>query len=147
MSVLDLDITKKECTFCHTEQIKQRIIRSNDHCTTIVPKHWFRQRCALVIPRRHIERIEEMIEDECIAIMLEIGRLSASLDLGYGSGLMQKYQPTQMENGIKMSHLHFHVFGRDKDEPVLFPVPEPNDFTGLVLTSKDKIDQLVKELR
>ncbi len=62
--------------------------------------------------------------------MLEIGRLSTLLDTGYGSGVMQKYQPLQAENGIKVSHLHFHVFPRFEDESGLFPTPLPNSFSG-----------------
>jgi len=79
--------------------------------------------------------------------MAELGRLSAKLDNGFGTGIMQKYQPLQAENGIKVSHLHFHVFPRTEHEAGLFPVPEPNSFDGFTRPSEAEVTALTESLR
>lgn len=79
--------------------------------------------------------------------MSELGRLSMALDEGYGSGIMQKYQPTQGENGIKMSHLHMHVFPRLENEADLFPVPDPNSFAGFSTPNDHEIIELASRLK
>lgn len=60
---------------------------------------------------------------------------------------MQKYQPLQKENGVKQNHLHFHVFPRMKDESQLFPVPQPNDFSGFYTPTEDEISVLINKLK
>jgi diadenosine tetraphosphate (Ap4A) HIT family hydrolase len=100
-----------------------------------------------VIPKRHITTLAELTAEEGAAIMTELGRLSHALDAGYGTGVMQKYQPLQAENGIKVSHLHFHVFPRYEDEASLFPVPEPNSFDGFVRPSDEEVAILIQRLR
>ncbi len=80
--------------------------------------------------------------------MAELGRLSLKLDNGFGAGMMQKFQPTQGENGIKVNHLHFHIFPRLEEESGLFPVPEPNDFQDGFSFAPDKtIGDLANKLR
>jgi len=68
------------------------------------------------------------------------------LDEGFGTGVMQKYQPLQPENGVKVNHLHFHVFPRREQEQGLFPTPEPNDFTGFTVPTCEDIRQLINKL-
>ncbi len=114
---------------------------------TIVSDPSFRRGYCLVVPRRHVTTPGELTPDEAGTIMLELGRLSAALDEGYGTGIMQKYQPLQTENGIKVSHLHFHVFPRLEHESGLFPTPEPNDFSGFSPTPRSEIARLIELLR
>jgi diadenosine tetraphosphate (Ap4A) HIT family hydrolase len=78
---------------------------------------------------------------------LEVGRLEQELDMGYGTGVMQKYQPLQLENGVKMNHLHFHVFPRLENESGLFPVPKPNDFTGFESVDAKELADWAQRLR
>lgn len=99
------------------------------------------------MPNRHIVSAGELSPEEGAAIMGELGRLSLKLDDGFGTGIMQKYQPLQAENGIKVSHLHFHIFPRVEDEPGLFPVPQPNTFDGFTIPSDDEVLAIVDALR
>lgn len=79
--------------------------------------------------------------------MTELGRLSNLLDEGFGTGIMQKYQPLQAENGIKVNHLHFHVFPRKQQEESLFPVPQPNNFEGFVAAPEPDLRHLIKKVK
>ncbi len=116
-------------------------------CTSFVSYPWFREGHCLVVPNRHITTLAEIDEKEAAAIFAELGRLAALLDKGYGSGMMQKDQPLQPENGIKMDHLHFHVFPRQQEEPGLFPVPEPNSFEGFIRPPEPVVMALAQSLR
>lgn len=79
--------------------------------------------------------------------MTELGRLGVSLDAGYGTGIMQKFAPLQDQNGIKMNHLHFHVFPRRESEEGLFPTPYPNDFSAFYKPNEAEAIDLVEKLK
>jgi diadenosine tetraphosphate (Ap4A) HIT family hydrolase len=100
-----------------------------------------------VIPARHITKPIELTEEEAREVMLELGRLSLLLDNGFGTGIMQKYQPLQVQNHVKVDHLHFHVFPRKEHETGLFPVPEPNRFDGYFIPSDMEIINLIHKLK
>jgi diadenosine tetraphosphate (Ap4A) HIT family hydrolase len=133
--------------FCDRQSLEWRTIRSNQHFVSLVSKPWFRRGHCLVIPARHITSPAELNAEEAVAIMVELGRLSALLDEGYGTGIMQKFQPLQSENGIKVNHLHFHAFPRLEVEQGLFPTPSPNSFDGFITPSDDEVTTLAVRLR
>lgn len=136
-----------ECRFCNLKGQESRIIKTSEYMISLVPKHSFRNRHCLVIPRRHVTQINQLSNEDSSEIIQEIGRLTDLVDLGFGSGVMQKYQPLQKENGIKMNHIHFHVFPRLQDDNALFPVPEPNTFEGLRETSSEDLSNLLEVTR
>jgi len=135
------------CAFCKQNRLKQRIIRINKFSYSFVSNPWFRTGHCLVVPIRHLTQPSELNKEEASEIMLELARLSSLLDEGYGTGIMQKYQPLQQENEIKQNHLHFHVFPRLKEELHLFPTPEPNDFSGFYISDNDIVQALIQKLK
>lgn len=135
------------CDFCDPDELDWRTIRQDEHMRSIVSNPNFREGQSLVIPNRHIFRVDELEDSESTSIIRELGRLGVLLDHGYGSGIMQKYQPLQAENGIIVSHLHFHIFPRFEDEVGLFPVPEPNNFDGFTRQKPEEILRIVEKLK
>jgi histidine triad (HIT) family protein len=135
------------CAFCDPEELDWRTIRKDAYMRSIVSNPRFRRGQSLVIPNRHIFEVGELEDAEAASIMKELGRLGMLLDQGFGSGVMQKYQPLQAENGIKVSHLHFHVFPRVLEEVGLFPVPEPNSFDGFTKDSPAEVLAVVEGLK
>ena len=134
------------CSFCDIRPETSHVIRRSDACTSLVSTPWFRYGQCLVIPNRHIEVVSDLEPAESAEIMKELGRLSAVLDGGFGIGIVQKHQPLQAENGIKMRHLHFHVFPRiEADE--LFPTPQPNSFEAFYYPSNKEIQSVIKLAR
>jgi diadenosine tetraphosphate (Ap4A) HIT family hydrolase len=134
------------CDWCNNLDLEWRIIRSNELWLSFVSKPWFRDGHCLVIPRRHISAVNELSVEESAGIMGELGRLSKLLDKGFGSGLMQKYMPKQSQNGVKMNHLHFHVFPRREHEEGLFPTPYPNSFDSFYAPNENEVQKLVSKL-
>lgn len=139
-------MSESDCVFC-TNKTERRTIRRTLHARSLVPKHQFRSDHCLVIPNRHITTTGELNADEAAELLTELGRLGMLIDKGFGTGLMQKYQPLQAENGIKVNHLHFHVFPRIENEEGLFPVPSPNSFDGLRITPEQEILRLIEVLK
>lgn len=137
----------EDCAFCDRPSLEWRTIRSEELFTSFVSRSWFRQSQCLVIPNKHLVNLGELSPEEGATIMCELGRLSLKLDKGFGTGIMQKYQPLQAENGIKVDHLHFHVFPRLEDEPGLFPVPQPNTFDGFITPTDDEVKAVAEALR
>jgi diadenosine tetraphosphate (Ap4A) HIT family hydrolase len=138
------------CPFCHRSELRWRTIRDDTLFASAVSEPWFRPGHCLVVPVRHITTVAGLNDSEMVAIMTELGRLSSLLDEGYGAGVMQKYQPGQVENGIKVSHLHWHVFPRqerDEQESVLFPVPRPNNFGGFLTPPEAEVLDWVQRLK
>lgn len=138
---------KTNCAFCDIISLEWRIIRSGKLFLSLVPRHWFRKGQCLVLPKRHIEAPHELNREEGAEIMQELGRLGFAIDTGYGTGIMQKFMPQQTENGIKMNHLHYHVFPRQEHEDNLFPVPQPNSFEGFIEPSDGEVIALAKSLQ
>jgi diadenosine tetraphosphate (Ap4A) HIT family hydrolase len=137
----------EDCAFCDQESLNWRSIRTGELFISFVSRPWFREGHCLVVPTRHITEVSGLTVEEGGHIMQELGRLSNLLDQGFGSGLMQKFQPTQAENGIKVNHLHFHVFPRTDYEANLFPVPSPNSFEGFVTPSEQQMIDIATKLR
>lgn len=136
-----------DCVFCTIADSDRPLIRTTELVTSFVSSPWFRPGQCLVIPNRHVITAAELTPEEGAAIMNELGRLSTKLDTGFGTGIMQKYQPLQAENGIKVSHLHFHVFPRVADEAGLFPVPTPNSFDGFTKPDEGEVAALTASLK
>lgn len=137
-----------DCAFCNPEELDWRTVRHSEFSRSFVSNPRFRSGQVLVIPNRHITEVGELTLEEGGDILLELGRLAAKLDGGFGSGIMQKFQPLQSENGIKMNHLHLHVFPRlENERGQLFPVPVPNDFDGFARASNEEIVQLAEALK
>ncbi len=136
------------CDFCTlAPPTGDRVIRSNDLIASLVSNPSFRADQCLVIPRRHIETLDELTDEEAVAIIRELGRLAKILDTGFGSGIIQKFQPAKVENGITMKHLHFHVLPRIAEEPGILPVPVPNSPEGFTRLDNDEVNTRAEELR
>jgi histidine triad (HIT) family protein len=136
-----------DCDWCSNIDLDYRIIRDGKLSLSFVSKPAFRAGHCLVIPKRHICSVDEQTDEEGAEIMAELGRLSKLLDEGYGTGIMQKFQPPQNQNGIKVHHLHFHVFPRHQTEEGLFPTPYPNSFDSFYVPSDDELKDLVERLK
>jgi diadenosine tetraphosphate (Ap4A) HIT family hydrolase len=135
------------CAFCDAASLEWRTIRSGELFLSFVSTPWFRPGQCLVIPNRHVAAPHELTREEGAEIMQELGRLGLALDNGFGTGIMEKFMPQQAENGIKMNHLHYHVFPRQAEEDNLFPTPEPNSFEGFVMPTDDEVRALAEALR
>lgn len=125
---------KDNCTFCYPdESLEARIINRTDHFITFVSQPRFRENHVLITPSIHIEKMADLATPERRLmlgnIMAEIALMADMIDEGRGTIIVQKFQPLQEENGIKMNHLHIHAWPRlEADDNAGVPFPAPQNF-------------------
>lgn len=118
------------CNFCHPENLGDRVFNRTDDFTSFVSAPRFRRNHLLVVPADHYESMDQIPERILGRMMGEAAILGSLVDYGYGTMTIQKFQPLQAENGIKMNHLHVHVWPRTKEDEfnkTLMPAPQSFD--------------------
>lgn len=140
-------MAQSDCAWCANVGLEKRTIQQTELIRSFVSVPWFRHGHCLVIPLRHVASVDELTTQEASEVLLEAGRLGKLLDVGFGKGIMQKDDPIQPRNGVKMDHLHFHVFPRRKKEDGLFPTPYPNQFSAFHKPTDKEVADLIKRLR
>lgn len=135
-----MEAKKDNCTFCHPDDdLESRIINRTGDFTTYVSKPRFRYNHVIIVPSIHVEKMSELASKErrhiLGNIMAEIALMADIIDSGRGTIIVQKFQPLQAENGIKMNHLHVHAWPRtpqDEEDSVLIPAPQSfEDFSQI----------------
>lgn len=129
-----------ECLFCHPEdsRIKQRIIKLGVFSYSLVSRPWMREDHCLAIPYRHVVSPDQLTGEEVAEMVIELGRIGALTDTGYGYEVRQKYAPTTPDDTVKQSHLHFHVIPRLQSDGVFAKSPN-NSFDDFVIPSDEQI--------
>lgn len=128
------------CVFDDPLNFKGRIIHLGKTCFSVLSSPHFRDHHALVIPVRHAEHRHDLTEEEDTEYSQHVNFLTRRLaQLGLGYHTLVKHQPDQPENGIKMNHLHTHVFPRRPGDP-LVATPEPNEFEGMIYPTLEQLE-------
>lgn len=108
-----------KCVFCNVTNSKRNKILKNNSLTILLMAN---QRKVpgqvLVIPKRHIERFSEINEAEKDEIFRVIADTEKRLVSFYKSGceVTQRYKPYIEDDDFAVSHLHFHLYPRQKDD-------------------------------
>lgn len=118
---------KDNCVFCDHEGLKPVTVNRTASFLSIVSNPRFRPNHLLVIPTEHVEQMIELPRVVLGRMMAEAAILASRVDDGYGTVITQKFQPRLNENGVKVNHLHIHVWPRLADEEHV-PIPAPQSF-------------------
>lgn len=105
------------CAFCDPEP--NRVILRTETILSLVSNPRLAKGHALVVPRRHVERLSELEPDELGDLWLEAVRLSVALPAhGFGEGyeVRVKFEPYTAEGPVHVHHLHAHVIPRTKGD-------------------------------
>lgn len=138
------------CNFCHPENLGDRVFHRTEDFTSFVSEPRFRRNHLLVVPADHYESLNQIPERVLGRIMGEAAILGSLVDYGYGTITIQKFQPLQAENGIKMNHLHVHVWPRTKEDErhkILMPAPQSFDDFQSPLTDEELADDISRNAR
>jgi ATP adenylyltransferase len=102
------------CPFCKINEDQTKILKSNN--TTFValsnprmiPGH------LLIIPKRHVEKLSELTEEEKNEIINTVIEFQEKIFLKISSGcdLRINYHPFQKQSRFKIDHLHIHLIPR-----------------------------------
>jgi histidine triad (HIT) family protein len=146
----------RECAFCDEKILENQKFFENDTVIAlythkpVLPGH------CLIIPKRHVERFEELSDQEMVAITHLIKRVNRSVSELFGTSAYLLLQKNGEEVGQTVPHVHFHYIPRKKGDDSaisflfnfyisLFKSPisaeEMNDVVGKlkILTTTDEL--------
>jgi diadenosine tetraphosphate (Ap4A) HIT family hydrolase len=136
-----MEIKVDDCTFCYPdEDLEQRAIERKDGMLSFFSKPRFRRHHILVVPEDHYEDIDEVPTDTMGRLMGKAALLADLIDYGYGTIKLQKTQLLLGANGIRMKHLHVHVWPITKQDvrnDILVPAPQSVDDFHIPTTAKE----------
>lgn len=107
------------CVFCEiVEGNKPReIVSETKNFVVILSNPSLMKGHTLVIPKRHVEKLSELKDDEKRELIEEIIKIEEKLlEKFSGCDIKQNYRPFLEESGLKVSHLHFHVQPRELND-------------------------------
>ena len=99
-----------DCAFCGKLEKKSRIINESKYSFTILSNPALMKGHCLVIPKRHVESLMELSEEEKIDLLSQIIKMEKKLLEKFpGCDVRQNYRPFQLESSLKVNHLHIHL--------------------------------------
>ena len=107
------------CPFCSiVEENIERILRQTNHVFVVLSNPRLMEGHMLVIPKRHVEKISELIPLEQKEIFDELVNVEEKLLKNGASGcdINQHFRPFLEQSRLKINHLHFHVCPRELND-------------------------------
>jgi len=103
-----------DCPFCDIGS-ETRVLEEREYTRVIFSNPRLMPGHLLVIPKRHVERLEELNEEERkeifdVAIEFEERILD---NIASGCDIRINYRPFQKQNGLKVNHLHIRLEPRE----------------------------------
>ncbi len=107
------------CPFCKIDEEKTRVVEEKEHTLVILSNPRLMEGHLLVIPKRHIEKMSELNEEEKNELLDTVIEYQEKIldKLAKGCDIRQHHRPFQIEDDLKVDHLHIHLQPRGfKDE-------------------------------
>ncbi|MFZ2188953.1 MAG: HIT family protein [Candidatus Moraniibacteriota bacterium] len=137
------------CPFCNINEKRNKVIDKSEKVSVIFSNPRLMPGHILVIPKRHIERISELDDEERTALMEMVAKWEEKIvsKISLGCDVRQNYRPFQKQSNLRVNHLHVHLQPRNyKDE--LFQkcqIHEIDIFKDLEVSELDKISELLEK--
>lgn len=135
---ITLFAAEKACPFCNPTIIDKQFIHETDASITLYCLTPATKGNILIIPKRHIERFEELTSEEMSIIQKEINLFSNVFTNFYGIPDFVILQKNGRNAGQSVSHLHFHM------------IPAPKSFDEIIQTAfhfREKISEEEMKIR
>lgn len=133
------------CPFCDKEVLDRQTFYEKDSARAlythkpILPTHF------LIIPKRHVERYEELTEEELLDISKMIKHVDTVAATHFGTSSYLLLQKNGRDMGQSVSHLHFHyIAGKTNGLSFFTKMLWANLKAPL---SRSEMKQIVKSLR
>ena len=138
-----------DCRFCTIiNDETERIVAYRDHCFVLLSNPRLVPGHLLVIPRRHVERPNELNAEEqknMFDTMLEFQDYILE-NVASGCDIRQHCKPFLPESRLKVNHVHFHVLPREfQDELFLHSQKNDEVFTDLGEDERDHFLMLFRD--
>ncbi len=136
------------CPFCNINKKKTRIIKDNDSCYVCFSDPRMMEGHLLVIPKRHVEKLSELNEDERRELFNLVVEYQEKIlkNIAKGCDIRQNYRPFQKQDNLKVNHLHVHLQPREFEDELYgrSQIFEKDIFKPLVQEEINKISKLLE---
>lgn len=101
-------VNTRNCAFCNSEILERQVFYRGSKAVALlthkpaVPGH------VLIIPQRHVERFEDLTEEELAAIKETIQKVDLAVRKMFGTKDYALIQKNGKEAGQSVPHVHFH---------------------------------------
>lgn len=138
----------RDCPFCNPEVIDVQKFYEDELVLVfythkpIFPGH------LLIIPKRHVERFEELFDEEILQVSRVIKKVNKAAEKVFGTSSYLILQKNGKEVGQSVPHVHFHYIPRQTgdDSTILFLVNMYlAEFRGPI--SPDEMQKVVKKMK
>lgn len=101
------------CPFCDPTVIHNQSIYQNEDTMILLSYQPIAKGHSLIIPKRHVERYEDLTEAEILSINKMIKKLQSAVVETMGKSSYLLLQKNGKEVGQSVPHLHFHFIPRE----------------------------------
>jgi diadenosine tetraphosphate (Ap4A) HIT family hydrolase len=104
------------CPFCSEAILLKQAVFEEDGCYALLNYKPAVEGHMLIIPRRHVERFEDLTPAEAAGIQAMIARVEKAERQAFGSTGYVLLQKNGAEAGQSVPHVHFHYFPRKEGD-------------------------------
>lgn len=106
------------CPFCGIDKEKNRVLKEGEHTVVIFSNPRLMPGHLLVIPKRHVEKLSELKEEERKELIDNVMEFQEKIlkKIAPGCDIRENYRPFQKQNDLKVHHLHIHLQPRDLED-------------------------------
>ncbi|HBS48489.1 TPA: HIT family protein [Candidatus Dependentiae bacterium] len=107
---------REHCPFCNSKRMEWQKIYEDDLVFASLNYKPLTQGHCLVIPKRHVERSEDLTDEETLRIFQVIKKVHKAAENVFGVYSFRIVQNNGLEVGQSVTHVHYHYIPRKKDE-------------------------------
>lgn len=100
------------CRFCDFQELKEEIVYSNENAYVVISNNPLSYGHILVIPRRHVERLEELSMDEITSLFYVVRKLILKLLKAVRAKDYNLFINAGPRANQSIDHLHIHIVPR-----------------------------------
>lgn len=114
------DFNKNYCPFCDRKVIEYQKYFEDDKVIGLCTYKPVSKGHCLIIPKRHVERFENLTDDEVLSLSTLIKKTQIAAEKIINTDSYLILQKNGKSVGQSVPHLHFHYIPRNADEKFLF---------------------------
>lgn len=102
----------KDCAFCDPKVLEKQKFYEDDLVIALYTYRPLMPGHSLIIPKRHVERFEQLTDDEACQICRVIKKVNLAAMKAFGTSSYLILQKNGWESGQSVPHVHFHYIPR-----------------------------------
>lgn len=108
------------CPFCNLDTERSTVIKEKEKVFVMLSNPWLMEGHLLVVPKRHVEKLSELKEDEKKELLDTVIEFEEKIlsKIAPGCDIKQHHRPFLPESDLKVNHLHFHLQPRNFEDEI-----------------------------